>query len=112
MFDEIEDLNEPLHGTFYPWIYPNSGMAFNIDHVWVIEMYPKGPIASRMHAHSWCRIRHRTARLQGSAEQLRQNAEIVNREDVAIIEALQVVVKSPSHRSGRFAAMDKLHDAC
>jgi phenylpropionate dioxygenase-like ring-hydroxylating dioxygenase large terminal subunit len=112
VFDEL-DLPEHLHGTFYPWIYPNSGMAFNIDVIWVVEIYPVGP-GRFTHARSFLVPKKATER-PDFAEVLHnyvENAEIVNREDVAIIEALQVAVRSPSYRSGRFATMDRLVYDC
>ncbi len=113
IFEEIEGLPEDLHGTFYPWIYPNAGMAFNVDHIWVIEMYPEGP-ERYSHSRSFL-VRKSELERPGFDEVLHnyvENAEIVNREDVAIIESLQRAVRSPAYRPGRFADMDKLVYGC
>lgn len=107
------ELPEELHGSFYPWVYPNTGMGFHSDIAWVAEVYPHGP-------DSYTRTRSffvpkETAALPDFAEIFEnyvRNSEIVNQEDVDILERQQVSVRSPAYKPGRFANMDRLVHDC
>ena len=103
------DLPPDLHGTFYPWIYPNTGMAFSIDSVWVVELYPDGP-ERMLHVRSLLVPKGSTAVAGFDAiiANYVQNLAVIMSEDVRILEAQQRSCHSPLYKVGRFARMDKL----
>jgi phenylpropionate dioxygenase-like ring-hydroxylating dioxygenase large terminal subunit len=107
------DLPADGHGTFYPWIYPNGGMAFSIDSVWVIELYPDGPermthVRSLLVPKSFTELPD----FQSTVRNYVQNLAVITGEDVQILEAQQRSAHSPLYKTGRFARMDKLvHDS-
>lgn len=111
-FPEIA-LPEELQGSFYPWVYPNTGLGYHADIVWMTELYPHGP-GSYTRTRSFF-VTQEAAALPDFDEILAnyvRNQEIVNQEDVDILEALQVSVASPAYKPGRFAVMDRLvHDS-
>ncbi len=107
------DLTSDLQGAFYPWIYPNGGMSFTNDSMWLIELYPDGPERT-LHVRSLM-VPKASAALPDFASIIvnyENTLALITSQDVVVLESQQRSVHSPVYCTGRFARMDKLvHDS-
>jgi choline monooxygenase len=106
-------LPEDLQGAFYPWIYPNTGMSFTNDSVWLIELYPDGP-ERMLHVRTLMVTKEAAALpdFKAIVANYERGLEVITQQDVVVLESQQRSVHSPLYRTGRFARMDKLvHDS-
>ena len=83
-------------GAFYPWVYPNTGMGFQIDSMFCVEIYPEGPERTRLER-SFLVPRAFTALpdFHATVENYLLAMEKVQFEDVDILESQQRAVHSP-----------------
>jgi len=111
-FPEIP-LPQEDHGAFYPWVYPNAGMGFMIDSMFVVEMYPEGPGQTRIERSF---LVPKSYQDMPNFDELIVNylrgMDVVHHEDIEILEMQQRSVNSPLYMTGRFARMDKLVHGC
>lgn len=102
-----------LHGSFFPYVYPNAGLQFHNDFVALTEVYPDGPDRF-IHVRSFMIPEAFTA--LPDYEEIRdnylRNQQTVGLEDFAVLEAQQRSAHSPFYKPGRFAHMDRLVHDC
>jgi phenylpropionate dioxygenase-like ring-hydroxylating dioxygenase large terminal subunit len=107
------DLTPDQQGAFYPWIYPNAGMSFTNDSVWLIELYPQGPEQT---------IHIRTLMVPKASAALpdfdtiiapyEHTLATITAQDLTVLESQQRSAHSPVYKMGCFARMDELvHDS-
>jgi phenylpropionate dioxygenase-like ring-hydroxylating dioxygenase large terminal subunit len=100
-------------GTFYPWVYPSTGMGFAIDSLFCVQVFPEGP--ERMRIERNFLVPKAYTELPDFATTVQNYLdaqERVQNEDVAIFEMQQRSVRSPVYKTGRFATLDRLVYDC
>ena len=98
-----------LEGTFYPAVNPASMLAYTLDSMWAVELYPEAPDRTRL-ACSFMFPPEIAER--DDFEEILPNYvkrfEIVLGEDIVMAEVQHKGVDTPILPSGRFTGMDRL----
>jgi choline monooxygenase len=100
-------------GTFYPWVYPTSGMGFAVDSIFCVQIMPDGP--ERMRIERDFLVPREFTELpdyETTIENYLKSQEVVQHEDIPILEMQQRSMHSPVYRTGRFATLDRLVHDC
>jgi phenylpropionate dioxygenase-like ring-hydroxylating dioxygenase large terminal subunit len=100
-------------GTFFPYVYPGTGMGFSIDSMFVSEIYPEAPdvttyVRNFLIPKAYTELPHYEEIL---ATYLR-GLETVTNEDITVLEAQYRALRSPIYTPGRFTAVDRMVHDC
>jgi choline monooxygenase len=112
-FAMIEDLPEHLRGgTFYPHVYANATLGFNVDSMIAIEIYPEGATRSRLGVSVMMpKTNLESPNYERIAPNYWASIDVVVPEDIRAAELQQAGLKSSFTRRGRFTPQDRLvHD--
>jgi phenylpropionate dioxygenase-like ring-hydroxylating dioxygenase large terminal subunit len=112
-FPELDLPQDKRIGTFFPFVYPTTGMGFSVDSIFVSEIHPDGPESST-YVRSFLVPRSFTQLpdFEDLANNYLKCLDILAREDIAVLENQQRATHSPLYKTGRFTPHDVLVQGC